>query len=431
MPERRRIEPCGGPLRGELRVPGDKSVSHRALLLSSVASGPSRIRGLLDSADVRATAAAVEAMGVSLASGGGELVVQPPARGLGEPDRVLDCGNSGTSIRLLAGLIAAHSLFAVLTGDESLRRRPMERIVSPLRRMGARIEGRSGGSLAPLAIRGGGLEAVHHDLEIASAQVKSALLLAGLRCGVAVREPAQSRDHTERMLRSMGAILRRDPEGWLLLVPQDEPLQPVDVQVPGDLSSAAFFLVAAAIVEGSEVTIRDLGLNPTRSGVLDVLRQMGAELSVEPRGGTSTQGEPIGDVTVRGGALRGALIGRELSLRALDELPIVAVAAAVARGRTTIEGAAELRVKESDRIARVVEGLRALGVAVEEHPDGMTIWGGALSGPARIDASGDHRIAMAFAVAGLVAPGGVELVGAEQVKTSYPGFFEDLVGLTG
>jgi 3-phosphoshikimate 1-carboxyvinyltransferase len=302
----------------------------------------------------------------------------------------------------------------------------MGRVVTPLRQMGARIDGRQDGRLAPLAIRGGGLEAARHDLEVASAQVKSALLLAGLRCGVAVREPRRSRDHTERMLGAMGVELGRADDGWLQLR-GEHTLTCTDVDVPGDLSSAAFLLVAGALVPGSEICLQGVGLNPTRSGVVDALRAMGADLHVEPREASGP--EPQGDITVRHGPLHGTRIDGDLALRCLDELPVLAVAGAFAHGTTVIADAAELRVKESDRIARVATGLEALGVHVEEHPDGLTIEGGGARGPAVVDATGDHRIAMAFAVAGLVAAGGVRIDAADAVHSSWPTFFDDLAAL--
>ncbi len=424
------VEPAGS-LRGAVEVPGDKSVSHRALLLNALATGTATVWGLLDSGDVRATRAAVTALGASVTAREGATVVRASGV-LTEPAGVIDCGNAGTSMRLLAGVLAAEPFFSVLTGDASLLRRPMGRVVQPLRRMGAWVDGRADGARAPLAIRGGALRPdTAHDLPVASAQLKSALLLAGRRVGVRVREPAPSRDHTERMLAAMGAEVARDDAGWLTLAPCAR-LEPVDVAVPGDVSSAAFWMVAACIVPGSDVVLRGVGLNPTRTGVIDALTAMGAEVEITPvdRPGA----EPVGDVRVRAGGLRGARIDGELALRALDELPVLAVAAAFAEGETVIADAAELRVKESDRVARVAAGLRALGVGVEERPDGMVIDGrgpGGVRGPALVDAAGDHRLAMAFAVAGLAAPGGVSLRHAEEVASSYPSFFADLEALRG
>lgn len=428
-----------GPLRGEARVPGDKSISHRAVLFNALASGGSaRVTGLSGGEDVTATIQACRALGCAIAAvpegdgpGAGRTAVIRSTR-LREPDDVIDCGNSGTSIRLLLGALAAGDdgaeRFAVLTGDGSLRSRPMGRVVAPLRAMGARIDGRDHGRLAPLGIHARPLTAVDHDLPIASAQLKSALLLAGLRCGVAVREPHRSRDHTERMLRGMGAALAdTDGDGWLRLAPSE--LASVDVHVPGDLSAAAFLLVAGAIVPGSELTLRDIGVNPTRTGVIDALIAMGADLTVHPAAASGP--EPAADVVVRAGPLRGTTIDGELALRCLDELPVLAMAAAVAAGTTVIRDAAELRVKESDRIARVAVGLRTVGVDVEERPDGMIVHGLG-RGPTRsgvVDATGDHRIAMAFAVLGRVTDGGISVHGAEAVRSSWPGFFALLAGL--
>jgi 3-phosphoshikimate 1-carboxyvinyltransferase len=412
---------------GEVTVPGDKSVSHRALLFNTLApGGVARIRGLSHGEDVRATQVACEQLGARVQQEGDELVLRAPDA-LQTPASALDCGNSGTSIRLLLGALAGRPVEATLTGDESLQGRPMGRLVRPLRQMGAQIGGPSDGERAPLWVKGGALRQVAHDLPVASAQLKSGLLLAGLGCGVSVREPAQSRDHTERMLRAMGASLhsedRHTEDGWLSLSPSV--LSPLDVDVPGDLSSAAFLLVAAALLPGSELVIRQVGLNPTRTGVLDVLRAMGADLRTENL--RQCGEEPMADLVIRHGPLRGVDISGELTVRSLDELVVLSVAAAFAEGTTTISDAAELRVKESDRLARVASGLRALGVELEERPDGLVITGGRPSsppgGPAVVDATGDHRVAMAFTVAGLVAPGGVTVQGADSVSSSWPGFF--------
>ncbi len=416
---------ASGPLRGELRVPGDKSVSHRSLLFNTLARGTARIRGLLGSDDVMSTLKACAAMGARIEEDSAGVVLRSEGR-LVEPADVIDCGNSGTTIRLLTGAVASEPIFAVLTGDVSLRGRPMGRVTRPLLSMGARIDGRDGGQRAPLAIRGGDLRIVNQDLPIASAQVKTAMLLAGRREGIRVREPAQSRDHTERMLRHMGANLTLNAAGWLVLEPIDV-LEPLDVHVPGDLSSAAFMLVAGAIVPGSEVLVRGVGINPTRAGVIDALVKMHARIDVNPI--ESPGAEPVADVLVEHGGLRGTVIDGELALRCLDELPVLAVAAAFAEGETVIADAAELRVKESDRIRRVVDGLRAMGVEVEERPDGMVIQGGRPHGPARVDASGDHRIAMAFAVAALASSGGVQIDGAESISSSYPTFLTQIEAL--
>ncbi len=414
----------GGPLRGSLRVPGDKSISHRALLLNGLASGSAVIRNLLRSEDVDATAGALRAMGVEIEEQGDTFVVRPPVR-LKEPEQPIDCGNSGTSMRLLSGVIAAEPMFAVLTGDASLRRRPMARVLDPLRQMGAEVGGRGGGRLAPLAIRGGQLRSMDFSLNIASAQVKSALLLAGRRVGVSVEEPEQSRNHTELMLARMGASL--EVHGRRVVLGATEKLEPLNVDVPGDISAAAFFLVAGCIVPGSEICLRGVGVNPTRTGILDILRAMGADIEIVPV--DSAGAEPQADLIVRSSSLKGIAIGGTLALRALDELPVAAVAAAFAEGDTVMSDAAELRAKESDRVARTVAGLRTLGIDAEERPDGMVIRGGRPCGPGLVDANGDHRIAMAFSVAALACEGGVWVDGAESVASSYPGFRDHLEGL--
>ncbi len=419
------IEPAGS-LVGEVQLPGDKSVSHRSLLFNALASGPARVTGLLRSGDVAATANALRSLGVRIEARANEVVVSPPGEFV-SPSQPLNCGNSGTTIRLLAGWLSAQPGFTVLTGDASLSKRPMGRVAIPLRSMGARIDGRDAGNLAPLAVRGGHIEpGTRHDLTVASAQVKSAILLAGRSAGVSVREPRQSRDHTERMLRAMGADLRQDADRWWHLAPTHE-LAPLDVAVPRDLSAAAFWLVAGSIVPGSHIRLPAVGVNPTRAGVLDALQRMGAHITIEPL--QVPGAEPIADIEVRASGLTGATIDGDLALRCLDELPILAVAAACADGVTTIRDAAELRVKESDRIARVVGGLRTLGVDVEELPDGMVIHGGQLNGPGHVDAHGDHRIAMAFAIAGRVATGGMVIENADAVTSSYPDFFDQLHSL--
>ena len=414
---------ASGPLKGRVELPGDKSISHRAVLLNLLATGRSRIRGLQRSGDLDATMRAARALGGVLEDDGDDLIITPPPE-LVSPKGVVDCGNSGTTMRMVAGLVAGSDTVAVLSGDQSLRGRPMSRITDPLRMMGARVDGREGGRFAPLVVRGPVQRKMGHHLPIASAQVKSALLLAGRNTGVSVYEPNRSRDHTERLLRRMGARLREESE-WLHL-DQIGVLQAVDVDVPRDLSSAAFWLVAASIVPGSELELPGVGVNPTRTGVIDVLKAMGADIEVNM---VDEGPEPTADLVVRHAPLQGVRIEGVLALRALDELPVLAVAAAFAQGETVIGDAAELRVKESDRIGRTVTGLKALGVAVEPSGDGMTIQGGAPTGPARVDGSDDHRIAMAFAVAGL-AGGPVSIAGADAVRSSYPGFRADVEALS-
>lgn len=409
------------PLRGEVTVPGDKGISHRALLFHTLVPGAkTQIHGLPDGEDVAATQAACQALGAEIVRRGDTATLRSPER-LVTPSHVLDCGNSGTSIRLLLGALASSEVSATLDGDDSLKRRPMGRLVRPLREMGAHISGPSDGERAPILVQGRPLSPMRHVLPVASAQLKSALLLAGRSSGVSVREPGPSRDHSERMLRAMGADLVSEG-GDIVLRPG--PWRSVDVDVPGDLSSAAFLLVAAAIVPGSEIAVRGVGLNPTRTGVIDVLRAMGADLRAE--GERIVSGEPVGDILVRHSPLVSTTISGDLALRSLDELVVLSIAAAFASGVTVISDARELRVKESDRIARVASGLRALGVAVEEREDGMVIEGAAgrvgRGARVRVDATGDHRIAMAFSVASLAAECEMELIGAESVRSSWPAF---------
>lgn len=424
-----RITPSG-PLRGQLVVPGDKSISHRAVILGAIARGKTEITGFLNGADCLHTVVCMETMGVRVDwEGRTHLRIHGVGLdGLREPDDVLDAGNSGTTIRLLTGLVAGQRFFSVLTGDPSVRRRPMDRVTTPLRAMGASIQGRKGGSLAPLAVEGRRLQPIHYHSPVASAQVKSAVLLAGLTCEgeTAVTEPALSRDHTERMLAGFGAEVRR--EGLTVTVKGRPRLEGQQVAVPGDISSAAFFLVAAAMVPGSDLVIRGVGVNPTRTGILDVLRAMGVPVEVEnPR---EVAGEPVADLHVRAApGLRGVEIGGDLIPRLIDEIPVLAVLACMAEGTTVIRDAAELRVKETDRVAALARELGRLGAKVEEQPDGLVIHGGGLRG-GRASARGDHRLAMALGVAGLVAPAGVSVEGARAVDVSFPEFWHVLGHIT-
>ncbi len=422
--------------RVDLTVPGDKSISHRAALLGALAEGDTDIRGYLMGADCLSTLACLRSLGVGVdvPEPGHVTLHGLGLNGLREPEDVLDAGNSGTTLRLLAGVLAGRPFTVTVTGDASLRRRPMLRVVEPLRAMGAAITGREGGRLAPLTFHGGSLAPRQVTLPVASAQVKSALLLAGLRTeGVtSVTEPSPSRDHTERMLRAFGAEVEVTGTrvsvrgGAVRLVGQG-------VVVPGDISSAAFLLAAAAATPGAEALVRGVGLNPTRTGVIDALRAMGADIAVVRQ--EEICGEPVGDLLVRGGSLHGTVLEGDLIPRAIDELPVLAVAACLAEGPTTIRDAAELRVKESDRIAALAAELRHLGAVVEERPDGMVIPGrAALPGGrftgGRVESRGDHRLAMSLAVAGLLASAPVTIGGAECVDVSYPGFFEQLAGLS-
>jgi 3-phosphoshikimate 1-carboxyvinyltransferase len=407
---------------GAVGVPGDKSISHRALLLGAMAHGTTAIHGLLQGEDCRATMAALRALGVEVAeSPDGTLCVHgrgPEA--WREPESVLDAGNSGTTLRLLAGVLAGRPFCSLLTGDASLRRRPMRRIVDPLRAMGATVLGRAQGGFPPLAIGGGRLGGIAWRSPVASAQVKSAILLAGLQAAgeTSVTEPLLSRDHTERMLSAFGLVPRRD--GTTVTVPGGRRLTAAALTVPGDLSSAAFFLVAAAAGGPGELCVRDVGVNPTRTGLLDVLERMGAEVRRER--GRVVGGEPVADLVVRGRGLRGVRVGAELIPRLIDEVPALAVAAALADGETVISGAAELRVKEVDRLSAVAEELGRMGAAIAATEDGLCIRGRAPLRGAAVSSRGDHRMAMSLAVAALFADGETVVRDVACADISFPGF---------
>ncbi len=416
------------PIGGELRVPGDKSISHRALLLGALAHGTTEVRGLLTGEDCRATLAALRALGAEIDEpvGGTVRIRGAGPEALREADGVLDAGNSGTTLRLLAGLVAGRPFTSMLTGDASIRRRPMRRIVEPLRAMGATILGRSDGDLAPLAIRGGGLRGLSWASPVASAQVKSAVLLAGLQAAgeTSVTEPALSRDHTERMLRAFGCPPRLG--GTTVTVTGGARLTATEIAVPGDISSAAFFLAAAACA-GTEICIRDVGVNPTRSGLLDVLEAMGARVRRERC--RLEGGEPVADLVVSGGRLRGVRIETALLPRMIDEVPALAVAAALADGETILSGAAELRVKEVDRLSAVAEEFGKLGVAASVGEDSLRIQGGARLRGTRVSSRGDHRMAMSLAIAALFAEGETVIQDVACVDTSFPGFAGALLGV--
>ncbi|MFN2166810.1 MAG: 3-phosphoshikimate 1-carboxyvinyltransferase, partial [Anaerolineae bacterium] len=365
----------GGRLHGRVSVPGDKSISHRALLLGAIAEGPSRVEGFLPSADCQATLQAIRALGIDVeAQSPAQLLIHGQGLyGLQEPTDVIDCVRSGTTMRLLAGLLAGQPFTSVLSGDAQLRRRPMKRIVEPLRRMGATILGRDGGRLAPLTIQGGDLCGMDYALPVASAQLKSCLLLAGLYASepTVLHEPGPARDHTERMLSAMGSDLQVC--GGDLCLSPGRALQAIDTQVPGDFSSAAFLMVAALLVPDSEIVIEHVGINPTRTGLLDVLRDMGADLTL--RNQRTTGGEPVADIVVRASSLHAVEVSGPVVVRAIDELPVLAVAASQAQGTTVLRDAAELRVKETDRIATTVRELQRLGAGIEARPDGFVVRG--------------------------------------------------------
>lgn len=432
-PKRYRVR-RSGPLRGVVEVPGDKSIGHRGLIFGALGRGVSRITGLSEGLDNAATREAFRAMGVAVESTDDSTRVHGVGlRGLQMPRDVVDCGNSGTTMRLLAGLLSGQRFGTRLIGDESLTRRPMGRVIKPLRARGAHIAGTAGAkpdelyppiSIAPL-VEGEALKGIEYAMPIASAQVKSALLLSGLYASgpTAIEEPMLSRDHTERMMLALGVPLQTagasvflDPNldwagGW----------DPFDWQVPGDPSSAAFPLVAAAMVPDSQVGVRDVCINPTRTGIFDWLRLLGVNVSHRPTGHGAGD-EPMAELTVAHGTVRGSVAGGELIVRMIDEVPVACALAAVSKGSTEIRDAAELRVKESDRIATMADVLRAFGVPCEELPDGLIITGGAALRAARVDSRGDHRIAMSAALLGLLADGETIVDGAESVDTSFPGF---------
>ena len=419
-------------LSGRSKVPGDKSISHRALLLGAIAEGKTRIQNFLPSADCLATLACMRALGVEVERlSETELIVQGRGlHGLMEPKDVLDCAGSGTTMRLLAGILAGQPFYSVLTGNEQLRRRPMGRIAEPLRQMGATVLGRDDGRLPPLTVMGGNLHGVEYRLPVASAQVKSAILLAGLYADgpTVVHEPGPARDHTERMLAAMGANIQYPISNITGITLRGEArLSSQDIVVPGDISSAAYFIAAACIIpphwggkEGGEVVIEDVGVNPTRTGFLDALREMGADILLENR--REVSGEPVADVVVRAGGVRGIEVRGDQVPRMIDEFPILAVVASQAEGKTVVRDAAELRVKETDRISNIATELRKLGARIEERPDGFVVEGPTPLVGAQVNSHGDHRLAMSLTIAGLIAEGETTVEGAECIADSFPGF---------
>jgi 3-phosphoshikimate 1-carboxyvinyltransferase len=421
-------------LRGTIQPPGDKSISHRAAMLNALADGEAVVHNFLPGDDCVSTLEVLRALGVAcdLDTSGDTTVLRVRGAGmdgLREASRVLDCGNSGTTMRLMSGILAGQPFFSVLDGDDSLRARPMKRIADPLREMGARIDGRAGGSLAPLAVRGGGLRGIRYRMPMASAQVKSAVLLAGLFAEneTVIEEPGPARDHTERMLDAMGARIER--EGPAVRLTPGRRLEPLSMRVPNDISAAAFWMVAAAVHPDAELRITGVGVNPTRTGIIDALRAMGADLAVEEE--RVVGGEPVADIVVRSSQLEGTVVEGDLVPRLLDEAPVLAVAAAFARGVTEIRDAEELAVKESNRVATTVSQLQALGVRISERPDGMIIEGGSGISGGNGRSFGDHRLAMALAVAGLAGTAPVAIEDDECVAVSYPAFWQHLEAISG
>ncbi len=415
---------AGGALRGQVKLPGDKSISHRALIIGAISQGETRIKGFLPARDCLATLACLRRLGVRIRRvKAEELVVEGRGlRGLAEPERPLNARGSATTMRLLSGVLSGQSFLSILSGNRSLRRRPMARIVNPLREMGALVLGRADGRLPPLAIRGGNLRGIEYHLPMASAQVKSCLLLAGLyaKGKTVLHEPGPSRDHTELMLRARG--VRLSSFGRTITLEGVGELAAQDVEIPGDFSAAAFLIAAACILPGSRLTLGEVGFNPTRTGLWDVLIRMGMKGRVANQ--REVAGEPVADLTVEASELKGTQVGGEEIPRLLDELPILGVVAAHAKGRTEITDAAELRVKESDRITTTVQELRTLSAAIEERPDGFTIEGPCVLTGARVRSHRDHRLAMSLSIAGLAASGQTEIEGAECIDDSFPGFWK-------
>lgn len=416
-------------LRGEVTVPGDKSISHRSIMFGSLAEGTTEISGFLKGADCLATIDCFSRMGISIENLDDRILVHGRGlHGLTRPDTILDCQNSGTTTRLISGILSGQSFDAILTGDASIQKRPMKRIITPLAQMGAKIESLSGNGCAPLRITGSPLHGIHYLSPVASAQVKSAILLAGLYAEgeTRVTEPYVSRDHSERMLASFGADIHT--EGTTAVLKPAARLTARKINIPGDISSAAFFLAAGLIVPGSELLIHHVGINPTRDGILRVVRQMGGDVTLlNVQNGC---GEPTADLLVRSSFLHGTVIEGAIIPTLIDELPVLAAMACYAEGTTVIRDAAELKVKESNRIAVMAQNLTAMGAQVEETEDGMIIHGGRPLHGAVIDTQGDHRIAMTFAVAALGAEGETEIRNADCVAISYPNFYRDLQALS-
>ena len=425
----RTVRPCSR-LEGEITLPGDKSISHRAIILNSLAEGEAKIQNSAPGRDCLSTVKSLRALGVGIGRRGSpdspDLTVSGTGGdGLKEAADVLNAGNSATTVRLLGGLLASQPFLSIITGDVSLRKRPMGRLIEPLRLMGADVRGRGRDSFAPLVIKGARLRGIDFTMPVASAQIKSAILLAGLYSHgpTVIHQPILSRDHTERMLKRMGVALQSQGDS-ISLLPLSHPLVPLNLRVPGDISSAAYFLVAGAIHPNARIVIRDCGINPTRTGIIDVLVAMGARLKINNE--RLEAGEPLADIVVECSELRGIEVGGDIVPRLIDEIPVLAVAGCFARGKTVIRDAGELRVKESDRIATVASELSRLGARVEPLPDGMIVYGGKVLSGTEVDSHFDHRLAMSLAIAGLVAKGQTTIKHARVAEVSYPAFWQTL-----
>ncbi|MDE5411913.1 3-phosphoshikimate 1-carboxyvinyltransferase [Alkalihalobacterium chitinilyticum] len=424
-----KVEQITGGLNGTIKVPGDKSISHRAVMFGAIAEGTTTIEGFLPGEDCLSTIDCFRKLGIHIEAQGDKVKVEGKGwEGLTEPSEILDVGNSGTTTRLMLGILSTRPFHTVVIGDASIAKRPMSRVTDPLRQMGAVIDGRNNGNLTPLSIRGGQTKGIDFISKVASAQVKSSLLLAGLQSeGVTtVTEPHLSRDHTERMLRAFGVDVEID--GLTVSVKGGQDLKAQHVVVPGDVSSAAFFLVAGAIVPNSQIVLENVGVNPSRTGIIDVLQQMGAKLELINE--RESNGEPVADIIISTSDLKGTEIGGDIIPRLIDEIPVIAVLASQAQGKTVIRDAEELKVKETNRIDTVVSELRKLGAEIEATDDGMVINGPVQLRGNTVDSHGDHRIGMAMAIAGCVANGSVTVENSEAIAVSYPNFFDHIKKLT-
>ncbi len=422
------ISPAKGPLRGTVMVPGDKSITHRGLILGALAEGTTTISGYSHGEDCLNTLKVIRQLGVEVDGDAHSLLVKGKGlRGLSEPPSILDCGNSGTGLRLLSGVLAGQNFFSVLSGDSSLRNRPMKRVVTPLREMGAEVSGRQGGAFAPLAFNGRELRGIHYQSPVASAQIKSCVLLAGLSAigTTVVEEPSRSRDHTERLFAYLGIPIKVSDHR--VSIEGKNTFEGKPIVVPGDISAAAFFMVAASLVPGSEVFISNVGLNPERTGILEILLSMGADITVSEL--REVSGEPVGDMRIRAARLKGLTIGADMVPKTIDEFPVLCVAAAFAEGQTRITDAQELRVKETDRIHAMATQLKKLGVAIEERADGLLIEGNSSLVGGDCESFGDHRVVMSLAVAGLMGRTQTRIDDVDCVETSFPGFYGKLLEL--
>lgn len=417
-------------LEGQVKVPGDKSISHRAVMFGSLADGITRIENFLPGEDCLSTISCFRQLGVEIVRKGSDVtVIGKGTSGLSKPEATLYVGNSGTTIRLMMGILSGLSFSSTLEGDESIARRPMTRVTLPLAKMGARITGRNNGEFTPLTVEGQKLTGITYELPVASAQVKSAILLAGLQAEgeTVVVEPVKTRDHTERMIKQFGGQVERKEDA--VKVTGGQMLKGTEIKVPGDISSAAFFLVAGAVVPGSDLILRNVGLNPTRTGIIDVLKSMGADFSIDPYEDESA--EPAGDIRIKYSKLKGTIIEGDLIPRLIDEIPVIALLATQAEGKTVIKDAGELKVKETNRIDTVVNELKKIGVDIEATEDGMIIQGQQSLDGGTVSAHGDHRIGMMLSIAALLCKRDVILEQSEAVAVSYPGFFDDLYSLLG